>query len=285
MLLKAIEDFQQLKRETDRTVDILKKNNNFSLNFKNKIITEFNLLTAQFISPMPQNLTDVNLSLFRKSLDILRAKIYKHLYKEALIYFVANPMDALLQEDMYFVKIDKQEPIRFDLWQSEYESAAINIINCSEGPLEIFVSISPLMSSDGMQTESKDSVTIRRAIFVKAMGYGLTADALVLQNEKSFTLDPGHITQIWLTVYNPGLGTGNYKSALAISASGPSMNLSVNTIPVNIEIGRIIFPKKVALNTCTWDMYPFLNAVSPKILPFVSKDLESHYVNVSLATS
>lgn len=282
-LLETIEDYLQLRKNILATIKALHNNRGkFSYSLPEKVSSELDSLAELFKLPNNKIYLKNELLLFRKRLGLVRAQIYRDFYNKPFVCFVANPMEFMLEKDMPLVDIAEREWLDIQLWQQEYESAAVNIINCSQEPLEVVVSISQLASKEGISVESHRTFTIRRAVLVKAMGLGSIADALVLQSEKPFQLQPGQIVQIWLTVFNPTLTASDYKGTFVVSASSARKKLPANTIPINLRIDKITFPLDVALNTCTWDEYTPISSVTKNILPTVAEDLRSHHVNISV---
>lgn len=281
-LLETIEDYSQLHENVRETIKVLQNNrDSFSADFFKEISFELEALAEK--SKLPTDEIYLRNELFQlcQRLEATRARIYREVYKKPFVCFIANPMEILLEKDMPLAEAGKQKWIDIQLWQREYESAAVNIINCSQEPLDVIVSISPIARQDGISIESSKTFTIRRAVFVKAIGLGSIADALVLQNEEPFQLQPGRIAQIWLTVFNPALTAGDYKGTFAVAASSSQGKLPIETIPLNLKIERITFPQEVAVNACTWAHGRRL-CLNEEIWPEVVKDLKSHHTNVNV---
>jgi hypothetical protein len=88
-------------------------------------------------------------------------------------------------------------------------------------------------------------------------------------------LQPGELTQIWLTVFNPTLTAGSYKGRVGILAkTGSGETLPVEDIPINIKIQKHKFPENFALNTCNWAYYHIASDLE------MARDLFSHHINV-----
>ena len=49
---------------------------------------------------------------------------------------------------------ESAKDINIQIWQNEYESAAFNIVNCSDEMMTMAVSISPLLGSAGKKIDS-----------------------------------------------------------------------------------------------------------------------------------
>jgi hypothetical protein len=282
-LLVAIEDYLQLRENIEVTIKVLRNARaRFSVDLLKKLSSNLNELAERLSLPTKEIYSRNELFALHKKLRDIRAQIYGEVYKKPFVCFVADPMQMLLAKDMQLVDVSKEQRIDIQLWKDEYESAALNVINCSQESLDMLVSFSPLVSRDGTIVDSRETVTVRRAIFVKALGAGSVADALVLQPEQPFQLQPSEISQIWLTVFNPALTTGDYKGTMAVAVSCGPKKLPIETIELRIRVEDITFPRDVALNTFTWDQYPWFQSVTKDILPVVSDDLEAHYTNVSV---
>jgi len=165
--------------------------------------------------------------------------------------------------------------ISVQMWQNEYESAAFNIVNCSDEPMKMTVTVLPLKDPAGRKVDSDQTFTVRRAVFVTGSEIGSIADALVLQNERPFILEPGDLAQIWLTIFNPELTAGGYKGEIAVAATNTKGEmLPLETIPILIRIHENKFPEKIALKTCNWAYYEVASAQE------MAEDLRSHHTNV-----
>ena len=282
-LLVAIEDYLQLRENVGETIRVLNNvRHKFSIGLLAKLMTDLDSLAGKFNLPTNEIYSQNELLRLRKKLGAIRAQIYRELYKKPFVCFAADPMEMLLEKDMQLMDVSKEQRIDIQLWQGEYESAALNIINCSQEPLDVVVSVSPLAAPDGVLVDSSQTFTVRRAVFVKAMGLGLTADALVLQPEKPFELQPGGVAQVWLTVFNPILPADVYKGALAVAASSSERKFSIATVDIVLKVQNVTFPEDVTLKTCTWDYHTPLNSATKHILPIVAEDLRSHHTNVSV---
>jgi len=203
----------------------------------------------------------------------IKAGIYKIEYGKPFVCLPANPMDIVFEKEVHLRKNPGR--INVQMWQNEYESAAFNIVSCSDEPLKMAVTISSLKGPSGQTIDSNKTFTVRRAVYVKGSEIGSIADALVLQNEHPFTLDPGEVTQIWLTIFNPTLAPGGYKSTISVSATTErGEKLPQENIPISIKVDKNKFPNKVALNTCNWAYYEVASASE------MAEDLRSHHINV-----
>lgn len=215
---------------------------------------------------------------FRRELGLLKARIYQEIYKKPYVCIPADPMEILCESAVNYGG-EPNSQINIALWQGEFESAAVNVISCSDKPIRLFAAISPLIGPDAVSLDSEKVFRIRRGVFVKARRSGSIADALVLQNEP-FELMPGEVAQVWLTVHNPDLKAGSYKTVMTVSASlSDGGKLPQTMIPIRIQVEPIAFPRDISLDVCTW-AYPKLSGITNKSLPGTAKDLSEHYTNV-----
>ncbi len=203
----------------------------------------------------------------------IKAQFYNELYQKPFVCLQANPMEIVLEKDM-----PANEPVKeinIKMWQNEYESAAFNIINCSQSVMKMTAYLSPLLAPKGEKINSNETFTIRKSHYVIASGIGSIADALLLQNENSFNIMPGELIQIWLTVHNPQLAGGQYEAKVAVAAVRDNgENFSSEVIPIHLKIYETKIPAKMSLNTCLWDYY------DAGVLEEMAEDLRSHYTNV-----
>jgi hypothetical protein len=273
-LLSRIDDYFQLQEDLNVTSNAVKE---ARLKYLGKIQTSnlseleassqnFNLPTDRIYST--QEILDV-----KKQIRKIRAGIYNVEYQKPFVCFPANPMEVVFEKDM--PKLESPGPINVHMWQNEYESAAFDIINCSDTLLEMVVSVSPLTSSAGQRFESDETFTVRRAVYVYGSQIGSIADALVSQNGRPFHLAPGEVTQIWLTIFNPELTAGSYEGVIAVSAKrDQGQTIPIQTVPVIINVHERRFPEKIALKTCNWAYYEVGTAHE------MAEDLYSHHTSV-----
>jgi len=266
-LLKRIYDYLQLRENAAAALKSTKANrSNLSGQFSEKMFSELERQAQKADTP-------TKLLAIKEQVGKTRSGIYKAVYGKPFVCLPANPMEIVFEKKMLLGESAKD--ISVQMWQNEYESAAFNIVNCSDEMMTMAVSISPLLSSAGKKIDSQRTFTIRRAIYVKGSTVGSIADALVLQAERPFILQPGELTQIWLTIFNPTLTAGIYKGrvgVLAITTKGE--NLPIETIPITIEVQKHEFPENFALNTCNWAYYKVASAAE------IAEDLHNHRINV-----
>ncbi len=202
-----------------------------------------------------------------------RLRFITDVYKKDFVCFPANPMEIVYEKKMSLHESAKE--INIEIWQNEYESAAFDIINCSDKKMSMSVSVSPLLGPDGQKIESDKTITIRRTQYVMASQACSIADALILQGENSFQIEPGQLIQIWLTIYNPDLTAGDYNAKIAVLATQDNGDkLPLETIPINLNVSKIRLPDKLSLNTCVWDYYDVASENE------MAKDLHNHHINV-----
>jgi hypothetical protein len=266
-LLKRIYGYLQLRENAAAALKSIKKNRSkLSGQFSEKMLSELERQAQKADTP-------TKLLAIKEQVRKTRAGIYKAVYDKPFVCMSANPMEMVFEKDMFLGESAKD--ISVQMWQNEYESAAFNIINCSDEAMSMAVSISPLLAPAGKKIDSNRTFTVRRAIYVKGSTVGSIADALVLQAERPFNLQPGELTQIWLTIFNPMLTAGSYKGRVGISAkTANGQNLPIETIPINIEVQKLKFPENVALNTCNWAYYKVASAAE------MAEDLRNHHINV-----
>jgi len=266
-LLKRIYDYLQLRENAAAALKSTKANRSkLSGQFSEKMFSELERQAQKADTP-------TKLLAIKEQVGKTRAEIYKAVYGKPFVCLPTNPMEIVFEKEMLLRESTKD--INIQIWQNEYESAAFNIINCSDEEITMAVSISPLLGPAGKQVDSKKTFTVRRAIYVKGSTVGSIADALVLQAERPFNLQPGELTQIWLTIFNPTLKAGIYKGrvgVLAITTKGEK--LPIETIPVTIEVQKHEFPENFALNTCNWAYYKVASAAE------MAEDLHNHHINV-----
>jgi hypothetical protein len=266
-LLKRIYGYLQLRENAAAALESIKEN-------RSKLSGQFNEKMFSDLERQAQKAdTPTKLLAIKEQLGKNRAGIYKAVYGKPFVCLPANPMEIVFEKEMFLDESAKD--ISIQLWQNEYESAAFNIVNCSDEVMTMAVSISPLLGPDGEKIDSNKTFTVRRAIYVKGSIVGSIADALVLQAERPFNLQPGELTQIWLTIFNPTLTAGSYKGRVGIlTKTANGKNLPIETIPVTIEVQEHKFPENVALNTCNWAYYKVASEAE------MAEDLRNHHINV-----
>ncbi|MDK1030178.1 MAG: hypothetical protein QGD96_12750, partial [Anaerolineae bacterium] len=283
LLREGIEGCLELKKTVEETNKFLrKKRHRLSSELFHKTSSGLESLAVRCQTPTKKIYLPGELLEVQRELGVLRGGIYKEIHGKAFFCFVANPMDKLLAREMIEVEPNMKKDLEINLWQNEYESSAINILNCSDKPIDLRVSLSPTISEDGTRIDSKNVYSVRRAIFVKVLGIGLLADPLVLQTDEPFKVEPGATAQIWLTVFGKKLRKGRYHSAVAISGSMGGKDLPIQAININMNVEGLTFPDQSSLNTCVWDQYTWVSEVTKTELPTVARDLKSHYVNVGV---
>jgi hypothetical protein len=278
-IFASIEKREQFKRNLAATTETMRrKDTTFSQDFTSNILNELSSIETD-ISKSDMN--DASLDMFRNKLGLARAKIYHAFYnKKEYVCLVADPMEIREEKTMLLVPPGTPNEISLDIWQGEYEPAAVNIINCSQKKLQLAVSLSPLSGPNNIVIDSKSTITIRRAIYVSAKGKGDIADALVLQGERPFEIRPGEITQIWMSIHNPALKAGTYRGSIGFVVDMPEANqYPIETIALNIKVEpfKLITDTKLSTNVCA---YPEYIGIAKENINECARDLQEHYTNV-----
>ncbi|MHC4555705.1 MAG: hypothetical protein ACYTFW_00035 [Planctomycetota bacterium] len=274
-LLKRIDDYLQLDENIAAAIKSVKQNRSrLPGKLEEEILSELEIPTQKVALPTNKIYSTNELLNVRGQVGKARAQIYRSVYGKPFVCLPANPMEIVFEKDM-FLNNEGPKDIKVQMWQNEYESAAFNVINCSDEVMTITVSISPLVSPAGKKVDSDRTFMVRKTVYVQASTLGSIADALVLQGGRPFILQPGELTQIWLTIFNPTLTAGNYKGRVAISAkTTKGKALPIESIPVDLEVHKNKFPENVALNTCNWAYYKIAS------MSEMAQDLRNHHINV-----
>ncbi len=272
-LLSKVEDYLHLNEMVDATVKTVQESRTYlSGRLSEKILSELENLAGKTDISTNRLFSTDELPDIKRQVGKARAAIYKATYEKPFVCLPANPMEMVFEKNM--VLRESTKDINIQMWQNEYESAAFNIVNCTDEVMTMDVSISPLLGPAGGKIDSNKVFKVRRAINIKGSTVGSIADALVLQ-EETFDLQPGELRQIWLTIYSPTLTAGIYKGQVGVWAkSEKTKNLPIETIPVNIEIQRHNFPENIALHTCNWAYYQVASSAE------MAEDLRNHHINV-----
>jgi hypothetical protein len=272
-LLRKVEDYLNLNEMVDVTLKTVQESRSYLPGqLREKILSELEDLARKTGISTNGLFSNDELLKIKRQTGRARAVIYKAMYEKPFVCLPANPMEIVFEKEMVLQESSKE--INIQMWQNEYESAAFNIINCSDETLTMGVSISPLLGPAGEKIDSNKVFTIRRAEYVQGSTVGSIADALVLLKEP-FTLQAGESTQIWLTIYNPTLTAYIYNGQVGVWAEGEkSKNLPIETIPVTIEVQKHKFPENAALHTCNWAYYEVASSAE------IAEDLRNHHINV-----
>ena len=271
-LLSIIDKQLQLEDEIKTTIEneIIQKTK-LSNDARNKITSELDIPKKIINLPIRDLLTNNEIQVLKNDVGKSRAEIYKEIYKKPFVCLPTNPMDIVYEKEMYLR--ESQKEINVKMWRNEYESAAFNILNCSEEEMKMSISISPLTGENNIASDMV--FTVRRAVYVKGSEIGSIADALVLQQERSFSVNPGQLIQMWLTIFNPELTAGNYMGKIAVNATkNNGEKLQAEIIPITIEIQTFALPSSLALKTCNWSYYKVATESE------MAEDLKNHYINV-----
>lgn len=243
---------------------------------REKIQKGIELLQEQAFGGSDKSHSVAELKSFFDELDLIRADMYRAIYNKPYVCISSDPFDTLY-ENMMAVDGEPAKKLDLKMWQNEFEVAAVNIINCSQESLIIRASVSPVT---GITSDTQLRFDIRRGIYVNARGKGRIADALVLQQERPFTLAPGGKIQLWIEFNSSGLDAGSYTASFAIFASSVSGDKLASTIiPVDIEIVDLRFPDDIRLDVCNW-AYPLRSSITRGAISETAVDLKKHYTNV-----
>lgn len=274
----------KLDGKISTAIEIVKKKRTLlGGNFANSMISRLNNIAKKISLHTDVKLSLSSLQSLLRDVGIAQAAIYWRVYGKPYVIMAANPMEVLLEKQMLISEAVTRKQIDLQLWQCEYESAAINILNCSDDNLQVSAHVSSLIGPEGIIIESLKTFTLRRAVYVDGHKIGSIADALVLLNEHDFSIEPGGITQLWITVFNPKLTPGTYTATIVINAKRTDgENLPAEKLNVNIAVAPVRFDTNVALNTCVW-AYPDLSGITRGRLREAVQDLFSHHTNVFVA--
>ncbi|MBC8379635.1 MAG: hypothetical protein H8E62_10715 [Planctomycetes bacterium] len=279
VFVKHLEEYRQLKRNMDGCRTAL---HNESLSLKADVYQQIDqqLIQLEKDIPIPTDrlYSDANLQEFDARVGSIRSTIYGDYYQSSFAAVSADPMQMLLEHELYLKNTVEPNQIELFLWQNEYEPAAVNLINASQSQMQLSVSVSPLQDTEGKTIDSSRLVNIRRAVYVQGSQVGSVADALVLQNDAPFKILPGELSQIWLTFHAADLPPGVYQASIAVSLKQDN-ETKLQTLPISIEIADRVFPEQASLNTIVW-AYPNQIRTARKYPNETVRDLTAHYTNV-----
>ncbi len=278
-LIKKAEAHLRLRENIIAALEQIKERKfNFSTDFKSHLLSNLNVLASQIGMPIYNLHSADELNDIAEKFGQIKARLYNEVYQVPLIFVSANPMEILFEKEICVS--EKLESVNVHLWQNEHESTAFNVINCSDEELTVTFSISPFADSNNKIIDSSNTFEIRRAAFVQASVLGSIADALILQNTRPVTLNPGELTQIWLSVFNPDLKAGIYKASIAVLVkNSEGRKLPIEPVSINLEVDKKVFPKDIALAVCNFSYYRCASDLA------MSDDLRDHYTNVGIITS
>jgi hypothetical protein len=218
-------------------------------------------------------------------IGLARARQLRALAKRPLIWASTNPMRQLspfeLPEGTVISGADSDHRFNVELWQGEYESAAISLFNASETPLIITTKLTPLRRQEGAMLPSEQTIQMRTPVFVDARSLGRIGDALVKPPRGGIELKPGQTTQLWLTIHNSELAPGRYDFAIDVAycPAESSAESAHEMIQGTITVHPIRFPAKPTLKTTTW-AYIERSDATKNTTEQARADLRAHYVNV-----
>jgi len=213
-------------------------------------------------------------------LGALRGRWLAKRWGRGLFWRRANPMEQARPDDVYGEPASEADEVRVELWQGEYESAAINLINASPKAATLEVFVSPLRSPGGRDLPSGETLALRQAVFVESTQSGVVGDALVRLDDGRLPVEAGGAAQLWLTVHNGRLGSGEYRFVIRVACRGAGGgNGQAGMIPGRITVHPRRFPERAALRTYNW-AYLSLLGVSEASVTQVVDDLKAHYLDV-----
>ncbi|MCH8966915.1 MAG: hypothetical protein IID43_04500, partial [Planctomycetes bacterium] len=212
----------------------------------------------------------------------LRGRWLAAKWAKPLVWRQQNPMVQLRPSDVFIDQEIEADGLEIELWQGEYESAALTLINCSDGDVEVHVALTPLHSASGETLESADTMTLRRAVFVETPGAGLIADALVKLHNGRLPLAAGSAGQLWLTLHNRSLEPGEYRFGISLRPADPTRLLKTEIVQGRLIVHPLHFPNRATLRTYSWG-YVTDFGLDRQALGEVVRDLVDHYMNVYVA--
>ncbi len=215
---------------------------------------------------------------FHRELALIRAELYQQRYPRPYVCLAADPFENIQESQIHVDPVaEVVDSLHLDLWENEFESTAINIINCSLQDQTMQVSLS---SPAGQDNPLEQRFQVRRGLFVQAREQGAIADALVLQQEKAFVLEPGQTAPLWLEFNSSQLEPGQYQALLKVSGSqADGTKLPDTIIEIDIDVAPLRLPDNLALDTCTW-AYLQQSAITQDVIAQAAQDLKAHYTNV-----
>jgi len=234
----------------------------------------------------------------QKDLGLLRAAIYREVYREPWALIHADPMRSLSRSDMLVdsrnfrnrpawlsaiyaltgVVFPRRPDVTVSMWQREYESLAFNIINCSPETLEMNAKIS-VSAKQARKLPVEQVFTLRRAEYVYGIKAGYIADPLLLLDEQPFEIKPGQVVQVWVTVDSEGLTSAHYSASLEFSGSSKTRPLPKKKISVRVQVAPLVMPRQMTLNSYAW-AYPAQLEITRNNQTEAARDLQAHYTNV-----
>jgi hypothetical protein len=235
---------------------------------------ELKILRGSLNESNLKEVSDKKLTNISVRLGQARAKIYQQYYKRPIAIIPADPMARLINNEIFLLKADGNTKLL--MWQNEYEPAAFNIVNGTDDTIRVSVSFSPL-AKDQTIIPSEQFITIRQAEYVYALDAGQVADVLVLLGDRSVSVEPGQVRQVWITVNSTDLAPGKYAASVAFRVLSP-VQQSIRTMPLEFKVYPLKMPRQMTLNTYNW-AYPNLSPVTKHFIREVSQDLQTHYVN------
>jgi len=215
---------------------------------------------------------------FASKLQSLRGRWLDWRFDRRLWWHEANAMSQVRPGDVFHAPESSAE-VHVDLWQGEYESAAVNLVNASPDDVTLRVAVSPLRSPGGADLPWEKTITLRRAVFVESRRDGVVGDALARIVDGRLPITAGSAGQLWLTVHNPDLRAGEYHFVIRAARESSVGTTDACMVPARITVHPRRLPERVALKTYNW-AYLSLLQMPAKDMAQVVDDLEAHYLDV-----
>ena len=198
-----------------------------------------------------------------------------------LRWAVVNPMSRLAPAEDLAASGASSDGLELRCWQGEYESAAVNLLNCGPTALHLTARIGGPEVAGTTQPAWAAGFTLRQAVTVHSRSCGPTGDALAKLRDGAFTLGAGQTGQLWLTFHDRTLRPGLHHFALRLSATDEQnrATLADIAIPGRLQVDPIEFPAHPTLKSVNWaylQRAPILRRATGAAL----QDLREHYINV-----
>ncbi len=166
------------------------------------------------------------------------------------------------------------------MMNGEYRSAAFNLTNYSDRPLQAKISIE---MADGTPA---DFVTIQEVQYVQTQERQVVADALPVagRDDRGWARIPtpaGMTKQVWLTLHPTDLAPGRHQGTIRVEMGAKSFEA-----PLSVEIAPTQFPRP-PLSVFCWDYVGDTVSYAPNVtdLDGLAENLRSHYVDAPWAQS
>lgn len=252
-LLRSIEEILDLQESLSSLKERVDGQVQLTPSRRKELQSKIDLLTGELSSLKRAGLTQ-QIQEKRNQIGLLRAQVYQEQFKKPLLCLSANPMAVLKRSDM--PSGAPCSSLQFSLWRAEHETSAVNLASASSQPLEITATIESFADEAGHMYDAKQTFTIRRAEYTFVNTLGFIGDALVRQGGDTFTIQPGRVTQLWITAFNPTLPSGKYRGSLVVNArSGDGQVVSEQSIPLRMHIWPLRMPSTPNGEYFNWAYY------------------------------